>query len=157
MTIRKLFPVLFVAVFAVAAWTGEAAGQKVSSCMRCGECPFESGESGGTEICMGAEPILPWFPVGHVDCTNGEETCTCDLGEDYGLCYELAQLSAEEQEAQLAETLASMRAGESIPADGLFFYVRKGTDFVVRRKCDATEVGRVAIADAGSAQIHGRG
>lgn len=62
-----------------------------------------------------------------------------------------------ELDEQLTETLAAIMAGESIPADGLFFHVRRGDDFVVRRKCGAAEVARVAIADIGSAPIRRAG
>jgi len=55
--------------------------------------------------------------------------------------------SVEEEAAELTETLAAIRAGESIPADGLFFYVRRGANFVVTSKCGAAEVARVAIAE----------
>ena len=156
MTIRKMFPVLFVAVMAVAMWP-ETASAQISSCMMCAPCPFESNRPNLGEICRGADPILPWLPIGRIDCSNGEEFCTCDLGPDYGWCYDQAHLSAEEQGAKLAESLESMRTGETIPADGLFFYVRRGADYVVRRKCDAAEVARVAIADAGSAATLGGG
>ena len=67
------------------------------------------------------------------------------------------QLSAPELDAQLTEVLAAIRVGESIPADGLFFYVRRGADFVVRRKCGAVEMARVAIAEVESAPVPGRG
>lgn len=46
-----------------------------------------------------------------------------------------------------------IRARKSIPADGPFVYLKQGTDFVVRRKCDRAEMGRVAIAEVHSALI----
>lgn len=67
--------------------------------------------------------------------------------------FAVFDLPFEEQNAELTETLAAIRAGESIPADGPFFYARRGDDFVVRRKCGAAEVARVAIAEVKSAPI----
>ena len=154
MRIRKLFPLTFVAVALLPDW---ASGQiePISNCVTCVyDCPVESDLPNGGETCRGAKKSGP-LPIGFTNCIQGEEPCTCDV-EDLGLC-DPPQLSAAEQAAQLTETLAAIRAGESIPADGLFFYARRGADFVVRRKCGAVEMARVAIADIESAPVPGRG
>jgi len=156
MTIRKLFPLVFVAVFGVALLPDWASGQiepVVSDCVICvDECPFDSDQRNGGRTCRGANTSLP---VGNTNCEQGEEVCTCDTS-GIGLCN-APQLSAVEQDARLTETLAAVRTGKSIPADGLFFYVRRGVDFVVRRKCDGVEMARVAIADVESAPVLGGG
>ena len=157
MRIRKLFPLTFVAVFTVALLPDWAVGQiePISNCVNCVRpCPFESDQRDGGRTCRGATKTGP-LPVGFTNCIQGEEPCTCEA-EDFGLC-DPPQLSAAEQAAQLTETLAAIAAGESIPADGLFFYARRGADFVVRRKCGAVEMARVAIADVESAPVPGRG
>ena len=156
MRIRKLFPLTFVAVFTVALLPDWAAGQDepiVSNCMRCVySCPFPSDEPGGGRTCRGEER---GFLLGFTNCKQSDEPCTCEA-ENFGVCFP-PQLSAAEQAAELTETLAAIRAGESIRSDGLFFYARQGADFVVRRKCGAVEMARVAIADVESAPIPGRG
>ena len=158
MKIRKLFPLTFVAVFAVALLPDWAVGQiepAVSDCVICVyDCPVDSDRHKGGETCRGAIKTGP-LPVGFTNCIQGEVPCTCKT-EKFGLC-DIPQLSAAEQAAQLTETLAAITAGESIPADGLFFYARRGADFVVRRKCGAVEMARVAIADVESAPVPGRG
>ena len=137
MTTRKLFPLLFVAI-AAAALLPERASAQV--CWYCGDCPFGSGE-----MCYGYsfhdEPILGYLNCGH------PEFCRCERSNP-GLCWviELGMDEGAEQE-QLDETLAAIKAGRSIPADGPFFYVSSGRDLVVRRKCDAEEVARLAAAE----------
>lgn len=151
MTIRRLAPVLSLTMFAVVLLPGRGFAQKtsgISSCLNCGECAFESDQPDGGEMCIGVEAPRPFLPFGWGECSQGEEVCTCQLGEKLIWCYEQqTQLSPEEQDIRLAEVLAAIRFGRSIEADGLFFYVRRGTDFVVRRKCDAVEVARVAISE----------
>ncbi len=153
MAIRELFTVLsLVAMFAVVFSPERGSGQ-LSSCVKCDECPFESDQPDGGEMCWGADPLIPTLPIGRADCTHGDEVCTC---EARGLmwCYEQkSQLTPEEQDIRLGEVLAAITAGRSIPADGLFFYMRRGSDFVVRRKCDAAEVARLAIAAVQSAPV----
>ena len=67
-----------------------------------------------------------------------------------------AETAAAETE-QLKETLAAIKTGRSISADGPFVYLRQGADYVVRRRCDAAEVGRVAIADVRPIPVVGAG
>ena len=75
---------------------------------------------------------------------------------DYGFCLnpEAAGTAAAEAE-QLKKTLAAIKAGRSVPADGPFVYLRKGTEYVVMRRCGAVEVGRVAVAEV--PPMHGVG
>lgn len=47
----------------------------------------------------------------------------------------------------LGEVPVTIKAGRSMPADAIFFYLRSGPDLVVRSKCDGTEVARVAVAE----------
>ena len=98
--------------------------------------------------------------TGRGDDAKGEEVCTCRtyrIGWCSGSCLacdpddETAQLT----ETDVNETLAAIKAGESIPADGPFFYVRRGAEFVLRRKCDAAEMVRVAAAEVESTPILG--
>ena len=71
---------------------------------------------------------------------------------DFGLCLPVAG-ATDAETVQLEETLAAIKERRSIPADGPFAYLKQGEDFVVRRKCDGTEMGRVAIAEVGSVRI----
>lgn len=74
MRIRKLFPLAFVAVFAVASLpeTASAQRQKLSECVRCAVCEFESGREDRGEMCVGREGF-----IGHRNCIQYEEVCTC--------------------------------------------------------------------------------
>lgn len=138
MTIRKLFPLLFVAIAAAALLPERASAQL---CWYCDECDWDPE---GT-ICRGYSvnnsPI-----IGYLSC-SGPEFCTCQR-KTPGICYvpEYGMDEAAERE-KLDESLAAIKAGRSIPADGPFFYVSSGGDLVVRRKCDTAEVARVAVAE----------
>lgn len=137
MTIRKLSPLLFVAVVAVAMLPERASAQ----CWYCDDCWW--GEHGRSCVMIFPSPL-----IGFADC-HQDAPCHCyTLLEDVGFCY-ASGTAAEtaEYETELAETLAAIRANRSIPADGSFFYAKRGSEFVVRRKCDVAEVGRVAISE----------
>lgn len=56
-------------------------------------------------------------------------------------------LAAMKMEAELSETVLAIKSGRPMSADGSFFYVSRGMDLVIRRKCDMAEVARVAIAE----------
>ena len=77
--------------------------------------------------------------------------CWCYTPEPYGNCWEEEgedpSVAAANAEAELMETLAAIKVGDPLPVDGSFFYVGRGPDLVVRRKCDMTEVARVAVAE----------
>ena len=146
MTIRRLFPLLFVAMAAVALVPERASAQ----CWSCGVCRFDSNEE-DPEACTGR---IQGSPLGFMNC-HSEAPCRCELNVyDYGDCLDRADAAATTAETvQLQATLAAIRARKSIPADGPFVYLKQGTDFVVRRKCDRAEMGRVAIAEVHSALI----
>ncbi len=80
-----------------------------------------------------------------------DDMCWCYTPGPYGNCWEDEgedpSVAAASAEAELMVTLAAIKAGDSIPVDGSFFYVGRGPDLVVRRKCDMTEVARVAVAE----------
>ena len=138
MTIRNLFPLLFVAVAAVALGPERAAAQ----CWYCGPCAFPP-EVSDPAMCYGYFTA----PIGFTNCSHGEAVCDCAVS-NFGFCFGPRGSAATAAEAtQLEETLAAIRARRPIPADGPFFFARRGDDFVVRRKCDAVEVGRVAVAE----------
>lgn len=140
MTIRNLFPLLFVAVAAAVLVPERASGQLCWSCM---QCPFD--ESPDAEMCYGLSPNSDPV-VGATSCA-GPAFCTCDLGS-IGFCDGRETTAGNLAEQQLLEeTLAAIREGRSITADAPFFYVRAGNDFVVRSKCDLAEVARLAVAE----------
>ena len=150
MTIRKLFPLLFVAVAAVVLMPETASAQ----CWWCDTCHWESNEAEPVG-CMGR---TQGFPIGFHNC-NEPSPCACWLDpRDFGFCWdpEAAGTAAAETE-QLKKTLAAIRAGRSISADGPFVYLRQGADYVVRRRCDAAEMGRMAVADVRPVPIVGAG
>ena len=150
MTIRKLFPLLLVAAAALVLMPEKASAQ----CWRCDTCHWESNER-NPKSCHGR---TQGFPLGYTNC-NEPAPCACWLDtRDFGICllpWEGGTAAAETE--QLKETLAAIRAGRSISADGPFVYLRQGADYVVRRRCDAAEVGRVAIADIRPVPIVGAG
>jgi hypothetical protein len=45
------------------------------------------------------------------------------------------------------DALASVTAGIMLNADGLYYYGTQGGQLVLRRKCDGSAVGRVAIVE----------
>ena len=141
MRIRNLILCLFVAMFAVAAWTERASAQcwncKPNACMwrDWGRgCVMGFPKAAGYNDCID-------YPVGNV--------CRCDTPEAPGSCVppqdEDLDVAAAKLESELLETVLAIRAGESIPADGSFVYVSRGPDLVVRRRCDLAEFARVAI------------
>lgn len=44
-----------------------------------------------------------------------------------------------------------------VPADRRSFHAKRGSEFVVGRRCDVAEAGRVAIAGVESAPVPGAG
>lgn len=92
---------------------------------------------------------------GFTNCKQ-QEFCTCDPGK-LGECFPAQNLAAADLEELVAGTVAAIQAGEAIPADGPFFCLRRGAEFVIRRRCDAAEVGRVAVADVEPAPTLARG
>ena len=151
MTIRKLFPLLFVAVAAVVLAPEPASAQ----CWWCDECNWGSHNSQDPSSCRGR---IQGSPLGYTNC-HENAPCVCRLDiRDYGFCLnpEAGGTAAAESE-ELKETLAAIMAGRSISADGPFFYMRQGADYVVRRRCDAAEMGRVAVADIQPVSIVGAG
>lgn len=149
MTIRKLFPLLFVAVAAAVLMPGKAAAQ----CWRCDTCHWESDEP-NPKSCVGR---IQGFPFGFTNC-NEPAPCVCWLDpRDFGICAPWEAETAAAETEQLEQTLAAIRAGRSISADGPFVYVRQGADYVVRRRCDAAEMGRVAVADVRPVPVVGAG
>ena len=150
MTIRKLFPLLFVAVAAVVLTPETASAQ----CWSCGTCNWQSHESPDPSSCDGR---LYGEPLGFTNC-HEDAPCECELKiQDYGFCFPGSAGSAAAETEQLKKTLAAIRAGRSISADGPFVYLRQGADYVVRRRCDAAEMGRVAVADIRPVPVVGAG
>ena len=146
MTIRKLFPLPFVAAVAVAMSPERVAAQ----CWRCDTCSFPSTEP-VPQMCVAR---LQGHPVGWKNC-HSDRQCACELRfEDIGFCLDRTDATGMAAEAvQLKGTLAAIRELKPIPADGPFVYLKQGADFVVRRKCDGAEMGRVAIAEVRSGAI----
>ena len=150
MTIRKLFPLLFAAVAAVVLMPETASAQ----CWWCDTCHWNA-TSPKPRSCWGR---LQGEPLGYTNCYE-DAPCVCRVEiRDYGFCLdrEAAGNAAVEAE-QLKKTLAAIKAGRSIPADGPFVYLRQGADYVVMRRCDALEVGRVAVAEVPPVHIVGVG
>ena len=149
MTIRKLFPLLFVAVAAAVLMPETASAQ----CWWCGVCTWDSDER-NPKSCTGR---THGFPVGFTNC-HEDAPCACRLDpRDFGICLPWEAETAAAETEQLKKTLAAIRAGRSISADGPFVYLRQGADYVVRRRCDAAEVGRVAAADLRPVPVVGAG
>ena len=145
MTIRKLFPLLLVAVAAAVLVPERASAQ----CWYCDECWL--GPTGTTCVME-----LPGPVIGNDDCDQTAE-CKCEIG-GIGFCFPPSTAAEQaEYETELAETVAAIKANRSIPSDGRFFYVRRGAEFVVRSKCDVAEVDRVAIAEIETVPVLGAG
>ena len=140
MTIRKLFPLLLVAVAAVVLMPEAASAQ----CWWCGGCNWESDEDWAPSSCHGR---TQGSPMGYTNC-HEDAPCSCRIWlAGWGVCLPWKFETAAAETEQLKETLAAIRAGRSISADGPFVYLRQGADYVVRRRCDASEMARVAVAD----------
>ena len=150
MTIRKLFPLLLVAVVAVVAMPERASAQ---GCWICYKCVWGGGEVGKSCLLPIPQPL-----IGYRNC-HQDAPCDCYMkAEDFGFCHlPLAAAEQAEYETELAETLAAISANRTIPADGRFFYTKRGSEFVVRRKCDVAEVGRVAISEVEPVPVLGAG
>ena len=139
MTYRILFVLL--AVFAVATLPDQASAQ----CMECKPCSYGHGRG-----CAGA------LEGGSANCaqdgfeTDGEDgrpgfVCMC---QDYGASCEAAAADGTVEE-HLPMALTSLRAGNSMQADGPLYYAVAGPDIVFRRKCNGEPVYRVAAAEVG--------
>ncbi len=151
MTIRKLFPLLLVAAAAVVLMPEPASAQ----CWSCDVCNWKEHNSPDPSSCYGR---LYGEPLGYTNC-HEDAPCECEVRiEDYGFCWGGAAVgSAAEEAEQLKEALAAISAGRSISADGPFIYLRQGADYVVRRRCDAAEMGRVAVAEVQPVPVVGAG
>lgn len=145
MRIRKLFPLLLVAVAAAVLAPERASAQ----CWYCDDCWL--GPTGTTCVMLIPSPIVG------IDYCDQAGPCDCQPG-GLGFCFGPSTAAEEaEYETELAETVAAIKANRSIPSDGRFFYARQGAEFVVRRKCDVAEVGRVAIAEIETVPVLGAG
>ena len=147
MTIRRLLPLMLVALGATVFTPERASAQ----CWYCDDCWL--GDKGETCVLM-----IPFPLIGFTDCLQtGQCDCTTDV-RDFGFCFS-SDTAAEtaEYETELAETMAAIRTSKSIPSDGSFFFARQGADFVIRRKCDVAEVGRVAVSEVESVPVAGAG
>ena len=142
MRIRNLILCLFVAMFAVAAWTEKASAQ-------CWNCRPDSCNWGVGPGCVMTIPRTE----GYDDCSDRPIGifCRCKTLDGGGECVpppdDDPRVAAAKMESELSETVLAIKAGVPIPADGSFVYIRRGTDLVVRRRCDMAEVARVAIAE----------
>ncbi len=152
MTIRKLLSLLFAAVAAVVLVPETASAQ----CWRCDYCLWGPNDSPDAMSCHGTIIVGP--VLGFTNC-HEIARCVCRMRiQDLGICGigENGETAAVESE-QLKRTLAAIKAGRSISADGPFVYLRQGSDYVVRRRCDAEEIGRVAVADVQPVPVVGAG
>ena len=143
MTIRKLFPLLLVAVAAAILSPERGSAQEGEMCWKCDQCAFDPDPS--STMCVGL-PLNNNPVIGATRCSH-PSFCEC-RSRSIGFCFQ-PETAADSQTRQhlLEETLAAIRVGKSIPADGPFFYVRRGMNLVVRSKCDRTEAARVAVAE----------
>lgn len=150
MKIRNLFPLLLVAVAAVGAMPERASAQ---GCWICYKCQWGGGDVG--KSCL---LLIPFPVIGYRNC-HQDAPCHCyTKPEDFGFCHlPLGAAETAEYETELAETLAAIRANRTIPADGSFFFAKRGSELVVRRKCDVAEVGRVAISEVEPVPVLGAG
>lgn len=147
MRIRKLLPLLFLAAVIVASLPERVSAQR-GGCSNCTRCAFGKGT-----MC---QLLFPGeIDFGFTNCKQ-QEFCTCYPGQ-LGDCFPAQELAAADLEELLAGTVAAIQAGEAIPADGPFFYLRRGAEFVIRPRSDAAEVGRVAVADVEPAPTPARG
>lgn len=128
MTIRRMFPLLAVAVVAVASWPERAAAQ-IGDCMHCDWSPFGPWPS---QICVG--DYVGW------------ENCSQQGNNDYHWCRpygDPCEILLDDAGEQLA--ISMVMAEEMLPADGDYFFVLDGQERVVMRKCDGTLVARVPL------------
>ena len=140
MTIRNLFPLLFVAVAAVALAPERASAQ----CWYCGDLRVHAGSSRPGNVHTGTSP--PRSASRTVSTAKRRATAKA---VNFGFCFgprNAARHGSGSGGARGRRWQPSEQAGRFRPS-GLFFYARRGEDFVVRRKCDAVEMGRVAVAE----------
>jgi len=133
MTIRRMFPLLAVAVVAGGWLPADVAGQ-LSSCWVCAESPFTpEPDDNGSTVCRG------WY-WGASDCAQKgtPERHWCDLSED--LCWDEVLTAADEL------AVASVRAGLIPPIGGDHFVLTEGDDILVMRSCGA-EIARFAVSE----------
>ena len=137
MTIRKLFPLLFAAVAAAVLAPEGASAQ----CWYCDDCCFGTGN-----MCHGDLGAVTGDAFCHA--IRVGPNCICGSNQP-GRCFPDGdeQTAIVDEEGELTETIAALKAGKSIPADGFFFYVTRGDQLVIRRKCDVLEVARLEIAE----------
>ena len=140
MSIRSFIPCLLVAVFAVAAVPERGSAQ-------CWECRVGCSWGIG-EDCVGNITSV----IGYTNCVETVKFGFCKCWEMWpGFCIrtqaEDPAVAQQNAEAELRAALAAIKAGEPIPPDGSFVYLKRGSELVVRRRCDMAEMARVAIAE----------
>ena len=142
MTIRKMFPLLAVAMVAAASSPADVAGQ-ISSCMRCVDSPFKpdpDDPDNNSTICQG------WY--------SGRTECAQQGTPDYHLCLVYGPRCWDDVFAAADETAVEFaKLGQILPDDGDHFVLTQGDDLVVMRKCGA-EIARLAISEVRSGGGH---
>jgi len=108
--------------------------------MECKPCSY-----GGGKGCAGA------LEGGSQNCTQDGvkigDGFVCRCGDYGGSCQ--ADDAGGTVEEHLPMALASLKAGNSMLADGPLYYAVAGPDIVFRRKCNGEPVYRVAAAEVG--------
>ena len=131
MMIRKLLPLLAVAMVAAASSPAPATGQ-ISSCFLCDDSPFQPDN--GSEICVG------WY--------WGAAHCAQAGTPDFHLCLPYGGFCSDDVFVAADEmAVESVRAGQALPIDGDHLVLTEGDDIVVKRKCGA-EIARFAMSDS---------
>ena len=137
MTIRKMFPVLFVAMFAVGYAPAEVAGQ-ISSCAICKVSDFQPDN--GSTICVG------WY--------WGSAYCAQQGTPDFHLCLLYGEFCWDDVFAAADErAVESLREGQIPPIEGDHLILTEGDDILVMRKCGAV-IARFAMSELWAADEH---
>ena len=137
MTIRKMFPVLFVAMFAVGYAPAEVAGQ-ISSCAICEKSDFQPGN--GSTICVGSY--------------SGRKHCAQQGDADFHLCLAYGESCWDDVFAAADEmAVESLRKGKMLPIEGDHLILTEGDDILVMRKCGAV-IARFAMSELQDADEH---
>lgn len=134
-----LCPLVLVAIGV--SWS-HAAAQERTKCWACGavQCkadPDNTSYRGCTEAKKGGRSCGP-LPV--PECPAPD---TCKLGP--GLCPEVMALAAPERN----RAIRSFERGGMLPADGAFYVAIQGDQLVLRQKCGAEALARMAARDVG--------
>jgi len=137
MTIRRLFPLLAVAVVAVASSPADVAGQ-ISSCWVCVKSIFQPDNN--STICQG------WY--------SGTEHCAQAGSPDFHLCLDYGG-PCDDGVFAAGDDVAveSVLAGQMLPVDGGHFVMTERDDIVIMRKCGAVIV-RFAMSELKSGGDH---